>query len=410
MKQAICIVLLALLACTFGFECNPGVGLANQAETCSPGEPCVDLLPNYILEGIFTIESPQFTGYECRNTHHNDGVPQTVTINGNERLYCQSYFETEDLLPLIVFLHPNGEDLLYPYTETNIRNHAANFNLNPAISSNGYVFVSVNALNRHWPIVNGSTGQDGSNFDYIFRDYEANEDFQFLDVIIDNYVNVLGVVDPRRIHLIGAANGGFFAQAYALHRSNIPTANGNTVASVAIYSAANPFGPIAEDSNCELSFYPTSSLPILLISRDCDVVSCGDVNNWVNHDLPEKILDAAVRWVLLNSDGHEVSSCASSCDSTSAAINHATWPITWENDILDFLKFSVSVPLSPNPEGPVPQFQGNYTFSDYFSSDPWSSFIPIPFTSSTIIYYQVSGVEALLPTLALLVVMFFAAC
>ena len=165
---------------------------------------------------------------------------------------------------------------------------------------------------------------------------------------------------------MGWSNGGRFAAFYGIARHDTPTPGGNRVAAVAMYSSGDPFENIAHghEPSCKQDPYPKSQVPMVYISRSCDVVACnqeqddkfrntmnpnpGNVaETWVE-DLRTKVDNPNVRWVLINTEGREVSRCTAVwlCGLYAAALNHVRWPdgiddgsdIDWEPTMLEFLR------------------------------------------------------------------------
>jgi poly(3-hydroxybutyrate) depolymerase len=81
----------------------------------------------------------------------------------------------------------------------------------------------------------------------------TNPDIARVDALIDTVVGQ-GMVDSRRIYVMGWSNGGFFAQLYVLARHATATPDGQRVAAAAVFAAANPFEDIRWDPFQETSF------------------------------------------------------------------------------------------------------------------------------------------------------------
>ena len=136
----------------------------------------------------------------------------------------------------------------------------------------GYILVSVQGRNLHWPTVDP---EEGSKHDSYHRNPAANRDVAFFDHLIDSLV-AEGVADPKRIYLTGWSNGARFSAYYGITRHESPTPGGNRVAAIAPYSGGDPFENIASGQapSCKQDPYPATTLPFLLISRNCDGIAC----------------------------------------------------------------------------------------------------------------------------------------
>ncbi len=268
--------------------------------------------------------------------------------------------------PLVVFLHGGGGGMADDvYDHTSLRSKAPDFDLSGDPARPGFILVSVQGRNLRYPT---AAPRDGHHHDFYHRDLaspSSNPDIAFLDRLIDHLV-AGGHVDPERIHIMGWSNGAFFAQMYGIARHGVATPGGNRVASVAVFSGADPFNGIrqGESPSCRLDPYPGSHLPIFLISRSCDLVACdaeqqaawnlslppnpGQVVTEWQAALALKVGDPDVEVVLVNGLGEPVPACtpAPFCTLEIATINHLRWPdgvddgsgLDHEPVMLDFLR------------------------------------------------------------------------
>jgi len=191
--------------------------------------------------------------------------------------------------PLIVWFHPGGEgsaDLAG--SETGLLTKAQDYDLTADISRPGFVLVSVQGRNLHFPT---ASPRDGQHHDFYYRDLatpSSNPDIANVDRIIDTLV-AEGSVDPTQIYVVGWSNGGFFSQLYAIarHGSQQATPEGNRIAAAVAFAAADPFENISWDlfsdsavnagDDCSLNSYPVSGVPILIVHRTADAaVACGN--------------------------------------------------------------------------------------------------------------------------------------
>jgi poly(3-hydroxybutyrate) depolymerase len=269
--------------------------------------------------------------------------------------------------PLLVWIPGSGGSAQDVYDLTLLRQKASAYDLSGDPARPGYQLVSVQARNLHWMTPNA---QDGPKHDFFQRDLASpstNVDVANLDRLIDQVAQD-GTVDAQRIYVMGWSNGAQFAQLYAVARHGTATPSGHHVAAAAIYSGADPFHnqPDQPIPSCQLDPYPKSSVPILVVSRACDVYACdeaqaaglvsqgADVNpgavvtTWMT-DLVGKVGDLNGRWLLLSGMGTVTNVCTApqQCDQDRAVKNHVRWPDGMavgdggrdhEPDMLDFLR------------------------------------------------------------------------
>ncbi len=304
--------------------CNPQTGLDAPLGVCSADDPCTQTSGGEpITEDAAAPSCP-------------DGVLESGTdADGAVRYRCRTSPDDagpEQPYPLVLFFHGSfgSADDVYDYTSLPAK--AADFHL-----------VSIHGRALHWPTADP---RDGAHHDIYFRDLgvpSANPDVAHADAVIDALV-AEGGVDPDRIFVSGWSNGAHFAQLYAIARHETPTPGGNRVAAAAVYSAADPFHDTRADdaTSCQLDPYPTSDVPILVVSRVCDLIACDEaqaselaeedyvpapgavVETWMS-DLSERVGPNG-EWLLIDGWGEVASECAGWCSLELATINHVRWP------------------------------------------------------------------------------------
>lgn len=264
---------------------------------------------------------------------------------GTSRYFCRfKPSSSSSLKPLIIWLHGGTGSADNVYSFTDLRNKAA---------ASGFILASLQSRNLH---VQLARLNEGHHFDTWWWDLKApstNPDIDALDRLIDTLVKE-GQVDPKKIYVMGWSEGGMLAQLYGLARHETPSTYGHKVAALAAYSASSPFHRKYENnSSCAPDILLKSSLPIFTISRSCDVVPCNkkqetdlwnkgsfadviNMDDWRN-TLLGPIADVNISHVLLNKDGSRANACAASCTLQDATINHLTWPISQENEMLTYL-------------------------------------------------------------------------
>lgn len=360
-------------------ECNPVTGLDEPLPTCDRvlcDRPATELGVDVVSGG--TIVPLCRTDPRWGRPLFDDGPPLRFdAVPGVERYVCRSEppgTSSTSPRPLIIFFHGGGggsaDDV---YNHTSLRSRAVSFDLSRDPARPGFLLLSVQGRNLQYPT---AAPRDGRHHDFYFRDMASpsrNPDVAFTDLLIDQMV-ASGKVDPSRIYLMGWSNGAFFSQMYGIARHRRSTPGGNRVAAVAVFSGADPFAAIRQDQAgaCQLDPYPRSDLPILIVSRACDLVACdpAQVQGWHletppnpgqvvapwMEDLQRKVHDPNARWIIVNGMGAVTESCTPAwlCTLGIATINHLRWPdgvddrsgLDHEPEMLDFL---ADHPLLPPP-------------------------------------------------------------
>jgi hypothetical protein len=272
---------------------------------------------------------------------------------------------------LILWLHGGlgAADDVYNYTL--LRQKAASFDLSGDPSRSGFILASIQARNIHYPTGHPPGSREGPHHDIYFRDLRtntANPDLQYYDHLVDAFV-AQGVVDPRRIYVMGWSNGGFMAQMYAIARFATPTPEGNHVAAAAGFGAADPFHNTTADQkpSCQLNQYPQSHVGIYLIQRSCDAAcACSPTQmarfstppgynflEWIR-TLKNEVRNPNVVFHLIDDNSNATESCDDGIRCSlwwgrgRGLINHLRWPDgvndesgrDWEVSMLEFLKRS----------------------------------------------------------------------
>jgi poly(3-hydroxybutyrate) depolymerase len=371
-RVAVLAMLVALPPALAALDCNPRTGLEAPLPVCSATRPCTRPGKELRVKQITTTSDKPV----CRTTERgrpksDDGEPlHWKDPTGTDRyacLYQPAGASPAAPRPLVVWLHGGGKGLASDvYNFTSIRAKAERENLSGDPARPGFALLAVQGRNLHYPT---HAARDGHHHDFYYRDLASpsqNPDIANLDRLIDALV-ASGTVDRQRIYLMGWSNGGFFGQLYAIARHARATPGGNRVAAAAVFSAADPFHNVhpGQTPTCQLDPYPKSTVPIMLVSRSCDVVACdraqaGSLTNerfevepghiagdWIR-DLGTKVGDANVVWSIVDGDGKTVSQCtaARQCRLGRSLLNHVRWPdgvadrsgIDHEPAMLDFLR------------------------------------------------------------------------
>mmetsp|Transcript_428 Transcript_428/g.562 ORF Transcript_428/g.562 Transcript_428/m.562 type:complete len:398 (-) Transcript_428:341-1534(-) len=320
--------------------CSPTNGLTPEPPLCSSQEPCLNLLSLYNVDNI---TEPTHVPTACASAirtgpnARDDGAPGAVTIDSRVHYYCQGTGAPGAMLPLLLFFHGSGGTVEKTYSpKLGLRQRADTYEIKPG--SPGYVFLSLQGPNRHWPTL---TAEDGSKHDFVSRDFASNHDFKVVDALVDSLV-AAGTVDPEWIFTSGHSNGAHFAQSYAIVRHVEPTPGGSMVKAAAVYSAFDPFGPVAGDTDCRLASYPPLHAPVLVVANQCDIWPCQQFRDW---DAANP--NATVVYLNDAQDG-EVADCVDygvgDCTFVRGALRHMAWPTDFSSAMLDFLRDSGTVP------------------------------------------------------------------
>ncbi len=357
--------------------CDPAIGMVAPLPTCYPERVCERVLPipGRDLEPIEVPTRIPLCATSPFNDHHgpwrDEGPRHFTDRDFLTRRYCVRNDDAEaGPMPLVLFFHGTSGGANDVYDHTHLPQKADTYDLGGP--EPGFVLLSVQGRNLHWPT---DDPRDGEHHDVFHRDLSkdsSNRDVGFADWLIDEFVEK-GIVDPARIYVMGWSNGAHFAQMYGIARHETSTPGGNRVAAVVGYSAADPFHNRAFDQepSCQLAEYPRSSVPIMLIGRDCDAIACSDdqfehhrakgrpvtpgssMQTW-ERELRDRVgVDDFVR-VIIDKNGEEVADCVGpvACGVTRALLNHVAWPdgvrdgggVDWEPRMLDFLR---ARPLEP---------------------------------------------------------------
>ncbi len=351
-------------------DCDPSIGATAPLPVCSSDNPCLAPSPTDDRDLIEAAsDAPLCATSDADRPPFDDGPPRQWTdpdgVLRSSCLYVPDGAGPDAPRPLVVFLHGAFGSADNVYDATSLRSKASDFDLSGEPSRPGFVLLSVQGRNLHWPTADP---RDGAHHDNFHRDLavpSGNPDVANLDRLIDELV-AGGAVDPSRIFVTGWSNGGFFAQLYAIARHEVATPGGNHVAAAAVFSAADPFHGArhGEEPSCRLDPYPTSEVPVFVVGRACDLVACDAdqaagleadgvpvapgfvAETWLD-DLAGRVGDPNAERRIVNGFGVEVDSCTGPalCGPAIATLSHVRWPdgvadgsgVDHEADMLRFL-------------------------------------------------------------------------
>jgi predicted esterase len=348
-------------SCATGALCDGKIGLCAPDPLCTAADPCgKNLFSPAGTKAPLNVPA-------CKTTSptrmaFSDAPPLTWTdpANGDARAACvyePPGTSATSRRPLVLWLHGAGGSADGIYNATLMRQKASTFDLSGDPARPGFVLIADQGRNVHDPNPN----LEGTHHENYYRDTStpsSSPDFRALDRLIDDAVATRGA-DPDRIYVVGWSNGAYFGALYALGRNAGATPGGNHVAAAAFYDGADPYAGLSstESPSCQ-GTYPTSTVPIFMVHRNCDIVACNeaqrealkeepgrDVLGWIA-TLRGTIGDPNVRDVILDPKAAETSSCAPVCSEITALTNHLHWPdgiwdgsgVDWELEMLGFLR------------------------------------------------------------------------
>jgi len=188
--------------------------------------------------------------------------------------------------------------------------------------------------------------------------YPENLDAGAIDHFISE-VHSSGIVDSRRIYLMGWSNGAAMAMLYAMNRP--------WVAATAVYSAPNPFAafsdacpqiPVAVEASSKGQLRVVHpDVPLMHVRNACDIVGiCPNARMFAAR---VRMIGGSIDDVVVDSSGIKVPSCDSTCGTDEMAdsdignlaglrglIHHMRWPKAWNASMLAYLK---QHPLKADP-------------------------------------------------------------
>ena len=339
------LVVAALMAAMAMGGANPPA----DAGTCGPfGDPPATF-----------ISSPKpycWGGERLGPWNYSDGNPRYACI------YEPDSASATNRLPLLVFIHPS----LVPagsVRATNLLHYLDSANLSGNPPKPGFILLAPQGRKTtHYYPFPDNRGYGWDNWYRQFNPtgdvsiggvtYKENVDAATIDEFIAQAI-ATGKVDTDRIYVTGWSNGAAMAYVYALNRPKI--------AAIAVYSAANPFGMLADPcpqkpvttkptDNSQIRIF-NSGLPVMHLYNNCDVAGlCRSAGQLASQLRP---LGVEVQDTIINSFMNRTDSCLDSCGTdpngdasmlsnplgaTLGLVNHARWPFGWTSEMLDFLR------------------------------------------------------------------------
>lgn len=150
---------------------------------------------------------PRVTPHPPQRRGRGEFPAETLRVGGTERVYrlvVPDSVQLDKPAPLVIALHGiliDSKDLMPQYTK-----------LNETARRHGFLLVYPDAIGRSWGLTPDKIKSDLAFFDGLLS--QLSQDYR---------------VDPRRIHVVGMSNGGYFAHLIGKERSQV-------VASIASHS------------------------------------------------------------------------------------------------------------------------------------------------------------------------------
>ncbi len=199
--------------------------------------------------------------------------------------------------------------------------------------------------------------KDGRHHDSYFWDFartSQNRDVSDMDKLIARMVKKYNA-DEKRIYMIGWSEGALFSQIYGMIREQYSSPYGHKIAAIVAYSGSNPFKRrYINNRRCEPKLNFKTNLPILFMSRSCDIIPCNSahenlftqpswadaapLNEWMD-TLKNELGNKNISYVMIDDNSNVTNRCSlvRDCHRYRSVINHIKWPKKQEQKMLKFL-------------------------------------------------------------------------
>jgi hypothetical protein len=279
--------------------------------------------------------------------------------DGTQRYACEyapATATTANPLPLLVWLHPSlvTADSI---TSTNILEFQNSFSL--VAGTTGFVVLTPEGRDTtHFYPAPDNEGPGWDNWYRQFspltvkvggQSYPENVDAATIDHFI-GVVQATGTVLTNKTFVSGWSNGSAMSYIYALNRSN--------VRSIAVYSAPDPFQafndpcpqtPVEDHpaSNAEIRV-PNPKIQSYQVHNSCDIAGLCPNSELIISQVATLGANPDED-VIIDSLKQEVGACDPLCGTdpdgsssnipgtTVGSLNHIEWPLTWTQQMLEFL-------------------------------------------------------------------------
>jgi len=364
---------LVVAACSSGSDSGGGGGILSASnatipvtrEACTPfGAP-----PRPLLAPLDTLFNPTCLpgGERMERWADSEGTLRDAC------LFTPDAASPEHKLPLVIYLHPSlvGTDLTL--AANFLRSTLDTEDLTGDPERPGFILLApygrITARFYPFPDDNASPGwdnwyrqmaPDGQARMVNGESFPANVEAATIDHYLEEVI-ARGIVDEKRIYLMGWSNGSAMAMLYALNRPEI--------AAAAVYSAPDPFeafndpcvqqpiaGKAKDDTQLQLA---NPQVPIFHYHNDCDIAGLCPNGEY----LRQSLIDGgatAINDVIVNTLLQPVDQCLDLCGTDPLAYygglddpsgylqnlpgyslglaNHLRWPYGQTSQFFEFLR------------------------------------------------------------------------
>jgi len=194
-----------------------------------------------VVSLIFALTSITFAVLKKRAT----GERKSFSFGGKERAYRiyipESVKKSSSPVPLVFCFHGGGGNAEI----------ASKMGWTPIAEEEKFIVVYPEGLNRHW--------NDGRNSKKFEEQDAKTDDVGFVVALLDQLEKEMPRIDPKRVFITGASNGGFFS-----HRVAIEASDRFAAAGIFIAPMPKPF------ATGEKPFRPGHPISIMIVNGTAD--------------------------------------------------------------------------------------------------------------------------------------------
>ncbi|TAJ52117.1 MAG: hypothetical protein EPN60_17340 [Nevskiaceae bacterium] len=351
--------------CEGGGDSPPPAEIAVTRKACTPfGDPPRRVEP--LLDTLFAASCTGGGGRGLENWTDAEGNPRQAC------LYQPEAASTDHKLPLVIYLHPSLVGVDITLALSNIRSQLDTADLSGDPQRPGFLLLAPygRVTARYYPFPDNFLGPGWDNWYRQLQpgvesrrvngeDYPQNVDAATIDHYLQK-VLASGLVDERRIYVMGWSNGSAMGLLYSLNRPQ--------VAAAALYTAPDPLAafddpcaqtPVAatpkDDTELQL-FNP--GVPIYHVHNACDIA--GICPNGLR--LEQRLIAAGTPFQGQIIDNQKLATdrCDALCGTDPngvpaglldplgyvqnlpgyllGTLNHVTWPRDWTEEMFRFLR------------------------------------------------------------------------
>jgi pimeloyl-ACP methyl ester carboxylesterase len=251
----------------------------------------------------------------------NEGMPACRRANVLEHrdaqmtprygcIFTDRKFEERKPLPLVVFLHGEGDDPTAVHRKTRLRLRYADLDLSGDPKRSGFVILAPQARRFNRRLVWDVDHHSRDNLDALAINH-------FIDELIEE-----GAIDPRQIYVIGHGRGGVMAALYAhLYPERV--------------AAFGAFGADASHIRWTCDGAPP---PAAVLYRACDAITpCEEVEEWLNLRDDARAPTFSLRLTGGKATAPSCNVNRAKCGKKSGTAKHNRWPKPREREMLEYL-------------------------------------------------------------------------